>query len=128
MKTDDKDILKTARLKENPFSVPEGYFSSFKSTVFAYEKPKKGHDLKRFGLGVAAASLVLLAVTGIRLSKSGCSNEDIDSIDLIVFSDMCIETCLDLMAVHEEQELTEEDIIEYLIQEETLHEHIEANE
>lgn len=127
MRTDDKDILKTPRLRENPYSVPEGYFSTFKKDVITRKEPKKTIDWKKFGYGIAAAaSFALLAVTGVRLAETNDIQEEIDSIDLIVFSDMSTETYLDLMAVYEEDELTEEEIIEYLINEETSLEHIEA--
>ena len=129
MKTNDKDILKTPRLRENPYSVPEGYFSTFKKDVITRKEPKKTIDWKKFGYGIAAAaSFALLAVTGVRLAETNDIQEEIDSIDLIVFSDMSTETYLDLMAVYEEDELTEEEIIEYLINEETSLEHIEAYE
>jgi hypothetical protein len=129
MRTDDKDILKTPRLRENPYSVPEGYFSSFKKDVITRKEPKKTIDWKKFGYGIAAAaSFTMLAVTGVRLAETNDIQEEIDSIDLIVFSDMSTETYLDLMAVYEEDELTEEEIIEYLINEETSLEHIEAYE
>ena len=129
MRTDDKDILKTPRLRENPYSVPEGYFSTFKKDVITRKEPKKTIDWKKFGYGIAAAaSFTLLAVTGVRLAETNDIQEEIDSIDLIVFSDMSTETYLDLMAVYEEDELTEEEIIEYLINEETSLEHIEAYE
>lgn len=127
MMTDDKDILKTPRLRENPYSVPEGYFSTFKKDVITRKEPKKTIDWKKFGYGIAAAaSFALFAVTGVRLAETNDIQEEIDSIDLIVFSDMSTETYLDLMAVYEEDELTEEEIIEYLINEETSLEHIEA--
>ena len=129
MRTDDKDILKTPRLRENPYSVPEGYFSTFKKDVITRKEPKKTIDWKKFGYGIAAAaSFALLAVTGVRLAETNDIQEEIDIIDLIVFSDMSTETYLDLMAVYEEDELTEEEIIEYLINEETSLEHIEAYE
>jgi hypothetical protein len=129
MRTDDKDILKTPRLRENPYSVPEGYFSTFKKDVITRKEPKKTIDWKKFGYGIAAAaSFTMLAVTGVRLAETNDIQEEIDSIDLIVFSDMSTETYLDLMAVYEEDELTEEEIIEYLINEETSLEHIEAYE
>ena len=70
MRTDDKDILKTPRLRENPYSVPEGYFSSFKKDVITRKEPKKTIDWKKFGYGIAAAaSFALLPVFG-RLEHS----------------------------------------------------------
>lgn len=129
MKTNDKDILKTPGLRENPFSVPEGYFSSFKKGVIICKEPRKSLDWKSFGYGIAAAaSFALLAITGIRHSDINDFQEEIDSIDLLVFSDMSTESYLDLMAVYEEDVLTEEDIIEYLIHEETSIENFEENE
>lgn len=129
MKTDDKDILKTPGLRENPFSVPEGYFSSFKKGVIICKEPRKSADWKKYGYGIiAAASFALLAVTGIQLSNMTETQEEIDTIDLLVFSDMSTDAYIELMAVYEEDVLTEEDIIEYLIHEETSIENFEENE
>ena len=129
MKTDDKDILKTPGLRENPFSVPEGYFSSFKKDVIICTEPRKTFDWKKYSYGIiAAASFALLAVTGIQLSNMTETQEEIDTIDLLVFSDMSTDAYIELMAVYEKEELTDEEIIEYLIYEETSLENIETHE
>lgn len=52
----------------------------------------------------------------------------IDSIDLMVFSDMSTESYYDLVAIYDEEDLTEEDIIEYLINSETSLENIASYE
>ena len=56
------------------------------------------------------------------------TQEEMDSIDLMVFSDMSTESYYDLIAVYEEDGLTEEDIIEYLIHDEISLENIESYE
>ncbi len=129
MKTEDKDILKTPELKKNPFSVPEGYFSSVRKDILVSKRVAAGHSWKKFGAYAAvAASLALLIATGIRMSGVGDTQEEMDSIDLMVFSDMSTESYYDLIAVYEEDGLTEEDIIEYLIHDEISLENIESYE
>lgn len=128
MKTDGKDILKTPGLKDNPFSVPEGYFTTFKTEMHVPEKPGKSLDWRKLGTGIAvAASFALLVTAGLQTLRTD-SQEEFDSIDLMVFSDMSTESYYDLMAIYEEEELTEEDIIEYLIHSETSLENIESYE
>ena len=129
MKIDGNDILKTPELKECPFSVPEGYFTTFKKDMLAAERQKSGIEWKRLGAGIAvAASLALLVTAGLQTSRRGDPQEMIDSIDLMVFSDMSTESYYDLVAIYDEEDLTEEDIIEYLINSETSLENIASYE
>ena len=129
MKIDGNDILKTPELKEGPFSVPEGYFTTFKKDMLAAERQKSGIEWRRLGAGIAvAASLALLVTAGLQTSRREDPQEMIDSIDLMVFSDMSTESYYDLIAIYEEDDLTEEDIIEYLINSETSLENIESYE
>lgn len=129
MKIDGNDILKTPELKECPFSVPEGYFTSLKKDILSAQREKNGFEWKRIGAGIAvAASLALLVTASLQTSRREDPQEMIDSIDLMVFSDMSTESYYDLIAIYEEDDLTEEDIIEYLINSETSLENIESYE
>lgn len=129
MKIDGNDILKTRELKECPFSVPEGYFTTFKKDMLAAERQKSGIEWRRLGAGIAvAASLALLVTAGLQTSRREDPQEMIDSIDLMVFSDMSTESYYDLVAIYDEEDLTEEDIIEYLINSETSLENIASYE
>lgn len=75
-----------------------------------------------------AASLALLVTAGLQTSRREDPQEMIDSIDLMVFSDMSTESYYDLVAIYDEEDLTEEDIIEYLINSETSLENIASYE
>lgn len=129
MKTKDKDILKTPELRENPFSVPEGYFSSVRKEILVGKRTAGSKGWRKVGAYAAvAASFALIIATGIRMSRAEYTQEEMDSIDLMVFSDMSTESYYDLIAVYEEEGLTEEDIIEYLIHDEISLDNIESYE
>jgi anti-sigma-K factor RskA len=109
--------------------VPEGYFTTFKKDMLAAERQKSGIEWRRLGAGIAvAASLALLVTAGLQTSRREDPQEMIDSIDLMVFSDMSTESYYDLVAIYDEEDLTEEDIIEYLINSETSLENIASYE
>ena len=122
------DILKDAKLKETPFTVPEGYFSDFKEKVSISQgcriMPRQSHRGRYIAI---AASFALLIGIGLG-SLSGLRNSDeYNDIDLMVLSDVSAESYYDLLS-YENSELTEEDIIEYLIDSgQDIHE-IEPNE
>jgi hypothetical protein len=116
MKRNDKDILTAPELREMPFTVPEGYFKTFKSNVTfpdsCIEHPKK----MKVGRYIAiAASFALLAGIGWRITSDTVKQDQAGDIDLMVLSEMSIENYYDFLASHEEDELTNEDIIEYLL-------------
>lgn len=115
MKRDDMDILKDPKLKVNPFTVPEGYFSDFKEKVSVSQSYKipTGESISRRYIAIAASFALLL---GIGLgSLSGLRNADeYNDIDLMVLSDVSAESYYDLLS-YDDGELSEEDIIEYLI-------------
>ena len=128
MKRDDMDILKDPKLKESPFTVPEGYFSDFKKKVSISQgyrmSPRQSHTGRYIAI---AASFALLLGIGLG-SLIGLRNADeYNDIDLMVLSDVSAESYYDLLS-YENGELTEEDIIEYLIDSgHDIHE-IEPNE
>lgn len=128
MRRNDMDILKDAKLKETPFTVPEGYFSDFKEKVSISQScrmlPRQSHRGRYIAI---AASFALFIGIGLG-SLSGLRNSDeYNDIDLMVLSDVSAESYYDLLS-YENSELTEEDIIEYLIDSgQDIHE-IEPNE
>lgn len=128
MKRDNMDILKDPKLKESPFTVPEGYFSDFKEKVSISQgyrmSPRQNHAGRYIAI---AASFALLLGIGLG-SLSGLRNADeYNDIDLMVLSEVSAEGYYDLLS-YENGELTEEDIIEYLIDSgHDIHE-IEPNE
>ena len=115
MKRDDKDILKDPKLKETPFTVPDGYFSDFKVKVSTSQEyrmaPRQGHGMRY--IAIAASFAILLGISIGTLIDLRNTNEYND-IDLMVLSDISAENYYDLLS-YEEGGLTEEDIIDYLI-------------
>lgn len=117
MKTDNKDILKeNLNLKDMPFSVPEGYFESFKKEVRIPQTPSLW---KRFApyASVAAAFLLIVSVGTLILEKT-LSENDITQEDYILFSDNMMNTIayeMDSEYRLAEAEINDDDIINYLI-------------
>ena len=119
MKTTVKDILKeNTQLKQMPFSTPEGYFESLKQNL-----KDKGHDSRGIGtvaiwsrISVAAAIAILVTAGAILMSSPSTANEFTEE-DYLVFSDDIstdvIYSASTLYAYTEE--ISDEDIIEYLI-------------
>ena len=119
MKTKEKDILKDDKaLKEMPFNTPEGYFESMKLGL----KDKKLVDGKisnntgwtRFSI---AAAIAVLVAAGTLFFRHPSSENEFTEEDYLVFSDEfstdVIYSASTLYAYSEN--LSEEDIIEYLI-------------
>lgn len=119
MKAYDHDIPASySDLKKMPYSVPEGYFESFKSDISKTVRTKRDSMWKpAASYFAAAASLALLLTLGVALSDSR-DNDDITPEEYILFSDNMINTSLYGVSYEEqmaEAELMDEDIIQYLI-------------
>lgn len=117
MKTDNKDILKeNLKLKDMPFSVPEGYFDSFKREVCKQQPPSLW---KRFiPYASVAASFLLIVSAGTFILEKTVSKDLMSQEDYIVFSDNMMNTIsyeMDSDYKLAEAEINDEDIINYLI-------------
>lgn len=123
MEEHEKDILQTvSELKQTPYCVPDGYFSSLKEELKTCSLPHKGTAHLRPGILRAAfamaAMLALLLTVGILFSARPVIEDEFTQEDLIVFS-----SGLTNIALYEEdgeqyasaEEIDAEDIIEYLI-------------
>lgn len=119
MKTYEKDILASCdELKNMPYSVPEGYFDSFKADMSKTFRPerKKGWT-KAVPYLAAAASLTLLLTLGVTMRDSS-EKDELTLEDYILFSDNLINTTeYDDPADEQiaEAGLRDEEIIECLI-------------
>ena len=119
MKAYDHDIPAShSDLKKMPYSVPEGYFESFKTDISKTVRAKRNSMWKpAASYTAAAASLALLLTLGVTLSGPR-DNDDITPEEYILFSDNMINTSV-YEAADEEQmaeaELMDEDIIQYQI-------------
>lgn len=135
----EKDILQDIKLKNNPYSVPEGYFDALKSQARKYAEPTKVVRVNVWtGLapyaGIAAMFLFVL-VLGKIFVKNG---QDTDSLsaeqietyeDFMVFSDINYEIPAQYLAeeMSAEETINDEDIIEYLIYIGATEKYIEYN-
>jgi hypothetical protein len=134
----NKDILQNSELKKIPYSVPEGYFDKFKAQARTYTEPKYVPVNLRSRLapyvGIAAMFLFILVLGKIFVrpditAPAGADVKDIavmtdDYEDYLVFSDMDVYLS---DAGIEPDELSDEDIIEYLIYIGATEKYIESN-
>jgi len=117
----ERDILKDSadKLKKMPYEVPEGYFSMLGSKLEKIAAPQKTSAYKRLiPYAALAASFLLLVTIGTYFLKHVTPSDTLSDEDLVVFARIIPTT--DPMAIYysqetEPQEITEDDIIEYLI-------------
>jgi hypothetical protein len=138
MTENNKDILQNSELKKIPYSVPEGYFDKFKAQARTYTEPKYVPVNLRSRLapyvGIAAMFLFILVLGKIFVrpditAPAGADVKDIavmtdDYEDYLVFSDLDVYLS---DAGIEPDELSDEDIIEYLIYIGATEKYIESN-
>lgn len=118
MKNKDIDILAgSPELKKMPFSVPEGYFESFKAQMKPSVHPHSYTLARRLMPYVAMAAMFLFLVTGgTFILRYTTPEEDFTQEDFIAFSTGMTNTLYyEDMNQIAEAEIAEEDIIEYLI-------------
>jgi hypothetical protein len=138
MTENNKDILQNSELKKTPYSVPEGYFDKFKAQARTYTEPKYVPVNLRSRLapyvGIAAMFLFILvlgrifvrpdATTPAAAYVKNISIPEDEYEDYLVFSDMNVYLS---DAGTEPDELSAEDIIEYLIYIGATEKYIESN-
>lgn len=120
MKTYGHDILASQKeLKDRPFSVPDGYFDTFRSEMPGKVTSPQPDIWRRYIPYMAvAACLALLLSVGNFMARNLNHADDFTQEDYILFSDNLISTSVYGNAEMEqtaEAELLDEDIIEYLI-------------
>jgi hypothetical protein len=117
--TEKKDILSRAELKKMPFVVPDGYFSDFHKEALKTTLASNGHvrtSARLRPFAAAAAALILLFSAGTLLLRTAIQNDGYSQEDVLVFSSNYINTIYNLEEERfAEAEITDEDIIEYLI-------------
>ncbi len=111
-----RDILaERSELKKMPYNLPEGYFDGFKSQMKPYGPKRSGR--KMIPYISAAASVALLLAGGLLLSHRTSPADEFTHEDFLVFSDSMINT--EYYEYSSEQyadaEMTNDDIIDYLI-------------
>lgn len=115
--TDRTDILNSPDLKKNPFSVPDGYFSDCQKKALSNIKSGNGHSVTWRWLGPVAAAAMILLIAGNYIFFRNSHQEEYSQEDYMVFSNDFINTVYDMTSIEKyaEAEITDEDIIEYLI-------------
>ena len=138
MTEDNKDILQNNELKKTPYSVPEGYFDKFKAQARTYTEPKYVPVNLRSRLapyvGIAAMFLFILVLGKIFVKPTDVVTSDSAAAEISVidegYEDYLVFSDLDVYlsdAGIEPDELSDEDIIEYLIYIGATEKYIESN-
>jgi hypothetical protein len=134
----NKDILQNSELKKIPYSVPEGYFDKFKAQARTYTEPKYVPVNLRSRLapyvGIAAMFLFILVLGKIFVKPTDVVTSDSAAVEISVidegYEDYLVFSDLDVYlsdAGIEPDELSDEDIIEYLIYIGATEKYIESN-
>lgn len=125
------DILKDCpELKQMPFTTPEGYFESFKAEA---SRPlvRKIDFRTRIAPYLAMAAVFIFMVTaGTMLLEQSVPEYQMTEEDYVMFSDNIMTTIAYEMEYGDhlaEAEISEEDIINYLIYTGVTAEHIELS-
>ncbi len=115
MKEMKRDILaETPELKSLPYSVPEGYFNSFKDQMRPYGKVRRPWR-KMVSYASAAASVVLFVGAGLLLTQRAPYETEFTQEDFLVFSGAFDNAEYYDASQLAEAEMSNEDIIDYLI-------------
>lgn len=122
MKELEKDILRNPDLKKIPYSVPEGYFDSFRKEVSRYTEPQQMPVVvniwsRMMPFLAMAAMFAIMVTAGTFFLEKTTDEAGPTQEDYIVFSDQYID--IDIYKTDDEQYadsgVDSEDIIKYLI-------------
>ncbi|MGM9735124.1 MAG: hypothetical protein ACI3ZL_01800 [Candidatus Cryptobacteroides sp.] len=113
-----KDILAEVKeLKSMPFSVPEGYFDTFKEQAKSTRGRETGLWRKVYPVLAMAAMFLIIVTGGTFLMKTATPQEGMSMEDYLVCSGL--ETSLSAYSSYETQiaeaEISGDDIVQYLI-------------
>ena len=111
-----KDILKdNISLKQEPYSLPEGYFEELKEALKSRKTSANGSEKKPLVATIAATFAVLLAAGGFFLSRLSVQ-EEFTMEDYLVFSEDMTNAIYSYSTEEQYADaISEDDIIEYLI-------------
>lgn len=116
MKEICKDILaERTELRKQPYSVPEGYFETFKSEMKPYQEQKFTLTARLAPYVSMAAVFAFLVTAGTLFLKKSTPYDDLTQEDFLVFSTAMANTEYYEMDQIADAGLADEDIIEYLI-------------
>lgn len=115
----EKDILKDClQLKQMPFTVPEGYFETFKAEASKPMVRKLDFRTRIAPYAAMAAVFAFMVTAGTYLLEKSAPEYQMTEEDYVMFSDNMMTTIAYEMEYGyqlAEAEISEEDIIEYLI-------------
>ena len=115
----EKDILKDrVELKQMPFSVPEGYFDSFKAEAKKPMVRKLNFREMVMPYVAVAAVFIFLVTAGTFLLENATPRYQMTEEDYMMFSDNMMTTIayeMEYGAQYAEANISDEDIINYLI-------------
>lgn len=115
----EKDILKDClQLKQMPFTVPEGYFEAFKAEASKPMVRKLDFRTRIAPYAAMAAVFIFMVTAGTFLLEKSVPEYQITEEDYVMFSDNIMSTIAYEMEYGyqlAEAEVSEEDIIDYLI-------------
>lgn len=119
MEDNKKDILiEKPHLKDNPYSVPEGYFEAFKANAASYQERKISLAGRLVPYISMAAMFIFLLTIGTLFLQKTSSPEMMTQEDYLVFSRDMMNTVgyeLEYGDRIADAEIGNEDIINYLI-------------
>jgi len=117
MKEKDRDILAAMpELKKMPYSVPEGYFDTFKSQAVPYKEKEIGLIGRLMPYAAMAAVFVFLVTAGTFFLQRTSPAEEFTHEDFLVFSSgIANSEYYESMNQIADADLADEDIIAYLI-------------
>ena len=125
------DILKDCtELKQMPFSVPEGYFESFKKKNAMPVCRKVSLWNRMAPYAAMAAVFVFLVSAGTFLLEKSSPDYNMTEEDYVMFADNMMNTIayeMEFGSQIAEADLSDEDIINYLIYTGVTAEHIELS-
>ena len=115
----EKDILKDClQLKQMPFAVPEGYFETFKAEASKPMVRKLDFRTRIAPYAAMAAVFIFMVTAGTFLLEKSVPEYQMTEEDYVMFSDNIMSTIAYEMEYGyqlAEAEISEEDIIDYLI-------------
>ena len=135
----ENDILQSEGLKKSPFMVPEGYFNSLTDKVTANARTVERESTPAFRrltpyMALAASFLILVSIGGWILRKASPSMQE-EGIQEWLLSEYVLPQTEPFVIYDtedfledEQEELSQEDIISYLIYEGVYVENYQQNE
>ena len=113
-----KDILAEDKgLKTMPFSVPEGYFESFRQKAMSARESEAGPWRKIYPVLAMAAMFLIMVTAGTFFLRTSTPSEGMSMEDYLVCSGL--ETSPSAYSTYETQiadaEISGDDIVQYLI-------------